>query len=395
MVERPHSSEQDVAIIEVGDTREALGAVAREWRRRWSIADERRRVIGITGSAGKTTTKELLATALSIEGRALATVGSLNNETGVPLTLLRLRLFHDHAVIEMGMRGLGQIDYLTDIAEPDVGVVVNAGIAHVGVVGSVEAIAQGKAEIFGNLPEPGCAVHPAGDARLAEFAKQAPRVLTFGEEEAADVRLTGYRPRGTSGAELDITFDGATHTVLLPMFGKHNALNACCAVAAAIGAGVEAAPAIARLAHARPPAMRGEVTDIAQRHVIVDCYNSNPAAVEAALQTLGELTPRGARALAVLGDMLELGDEAAEAHQNAGRSAAQRGMRVVALGEFAPNVVAGAKQAGGEADSAPDPGAAAELIMRHTEPGDWIVVKASRGMKLERVIDAMRELGGS
>ncbi len=346
--------------------------------------------MAITGSAGKTTTKELLRAALSAAGRVHASVGSLNNETGVPLTLLGLRDYHDYAVVEMGMRGLGQIAYLVNIAEPHVGVVVNAGTAHVGVVGSIEAIARGKSEIFAALPGYGCAIFPAGDPRLAAHAAGAPRRLTFGEEEDADVRLVSYRPAGAGGADVVLRVDGRDLAARVPLPGKHNAVNAACALAAAIAVGVDAEVAARGLAGARAADMRGQVRVIGGRNVLVDCYNANPASMRAALDTLRELA--GQRpAVAVLGDMLELGDDAPAAHREAGAQAAARDAHVIALGEHAGALADGARAAGGSAEVAGDPAAAAAAVRQRSGAGDWVLVKASRGMRLERVVDALAE----
>ncbi len=380
------------AILSVADTRIALGAVARFHRRRWGG-----KLVGVTGSAGKTTTKDLTAAALGAAGHVHRSAASLNNETGVPLTLLGLRPYHDHAVIEMGMRGLGQIAYLAGIAEPDVGVVVNAGVAHVGVVGSVEAIARGKGEIFAGLPRHGVAVLPAGDPRLREHAAAAPRRITFGEEDGADVQLVGYRPLGAAGSEIELRIDvgdGAARSVTahLALVGRHVAVDAACAVAAAIAVGVAPEVAAAGLASARPPPMRGELADAAGRHLYIDCYNANPASTAAALATLAELAGQR-RGLAVLGDMLELGDESDGAHAEAGEQAARLGIAVVALGEQRERVAAGARAAGGSAWAELDPTAAARRALAESAPGDWILIKGSRGMRLERVVAELQAQG--
>jgi murE/murF fusion protein len=385
----PGGASAGVWRIEVADTRVALGEIARAVRRRWG-----KPVIGVTGSTGKTTTKDLIAAALSAAGCPLASQASLNNETGVPLTLLRLRGHHDWAVVEMGMRALGEIEYLSGWAEPDVGVVVNAGVAHVGVVGSVESIARGKAEIFARLPAHGAAILPAGDPRLAEHAAAAPRRITFGDAADADVRLLDYRAHGAAGSELHLGCAGREHRLVWRMVGRHSGLNAVCAVAACLAVGVPIETALAGLAGARPPRLRSQIAEIAGRHVLIDCYNANPASMTAALATLADL--RGARtAVAVLGDMLELGDDAEAAHREAGRQAGALGLVVVVLGDMRNAVVAGAREGGAtKATAAADPEAAARAALAMTGAGDWILVKASRGMRLERVVDALAKVGG-
>jgi murE/murF fusion protein len=384
MVERGRGSAR-VPSIEVADTRVALGELARDHRRAWKGT-----LVAITGSAGKTTTKELTAAALRGAATTHAATGSLNNETGVPLTVLAMRAHHRFAVIEMGMRGRGQIEYLTKIAEPDVAVVVNAGTAHIELLGSTDAIVEAKSEIWLGLRPGGTVIRPAGDPRLATWAgAHAPgaKTLTFGEETGADVRLTSYAASGPHGSHLDLEIVGAKHTLHLPLLGKHAAIDACCAIASAIACGVSVHDALAGLARAKPAAMRGEVVTIGGRHVIVDCYNANPASMEASLRTLAELA-RGKTGVAVLGDMLELGDHARGAHDAIGALAGRLGVKVIALGAW-KDVVAGAA---GSRETTDDPAAAARAALALAEPGDWILVKASRGMRLERVVAAMREV---
>ncbi len=371
-----------VPTIVVDDTRIAIGAIAHSHRRRWDG-----KVVAITGSAGKTTTKELTRYALAAVGPTLAAAGSLNNETGVPLTLLNLRSFHRFAVIEMGMRGTGQIEYLTRIAEPDIAVVVNAGSAHIELLGSTDAIAAAKSEIWIGLREGGTLVRPSDDPRLEAAARRhQPRArhVTFGEHDA-DVRLVEYVPRETGGA-LVLDVFGARHELALNLVGRHAALDACAAIAAAHAAGASIDAILAGLAQAQPPAMRGEVVTIAGRKVIVDCYNANPASMAAALRTLAERA-HGASAIAIVGDMLELGDHAAGAHRDAGALAKELGLGVIALGEQAQIVVDAAGPRGEKVDS---PTVAATRALGRTMPGDWLLLKASRGMRLERVLDALR-----
>ncbi|HEY4240672.1 MAG TPA: UDP-N-acetylmuramoyl-L-alanyl-D-glutamate--2,6-diaminopimelate ligase [Kofleriaceae bacterium] len=369
--------------IEVGDARIALGEIARAHRHRWGDdGREGHKLVAITGSAGKTTTKDLTRAALSRSGATHAATGSLNNETGVPLTLLALRPFHAFAVIEMGMRGLGQIEYLTTIAEPDVAVVVNAGTAHLELLGSTDAIAQAKSEIWLGLHAGGTIVRPADDERLATWARQHrphARTVTFGEA-GADVALVGYAPTDGGGA-LELDLFGERRSLALQLVGKHAALDACAALAAAHAAGASIDDALAGIARARPPSMRGEIVLVAGRHIIVDCYNANPASMAAALRALVDRPSPTTKRLAVLGDMLELGRFAPDAHREIGTLARSLGVEVVALGEHAALL----------GDPVPDPAAAAERALANTRPGDWILLKASRGMRLERVLDAMKE----
>ena len=381
-----HAVDVTVPQIVVEDTRLAMGKLARAHRRAWTG-----KLVAITGSAGKTTTKELTRAALAMAGPTHAAEGSLNNETGLPLTLLGLRLFHAYGVVEMGMRGAGQIEYLTKIAEPDVAVVVNAGTAHIELLGSTDAIAAAKGEIWMGLREGGTVILPADDDRLVQLAKQHrphARRVTFGED-FADVTLVDYAPTD-AGAHLVIDAFGTTHQLELQLVGKHAALDACAALAAAHAAGASVAEAIAGIVRARPPSMRGEVVDVHGRKVIVDCYNANPASMAAAMRALSERARShpGATALAVTGDMLELGDHAAPEHRKAGDLAAALHIDVIALGAQAATVV---DAAGGTSEVAADPQAAASRALARTKVGDWILLKASRGMRLERVLQAMKE----
>lgn len=381
------------AVIEVDDPRVALAAIAGAHRERWRGHDPLARLIAITGSAGKTTTKELTRAALAGAGPAHASIGSLNNETGVPLTLLALRDHHRFAVVEMGMRGAGQIDYLTQFTRPDVAAVVNAGTAHIELLGSTDAIAAAKGEIYGGLGQDGIAIAPHDDARLLAHARaRAPgaRLLTFGEAAGADVRLTGYQVVGPAGADLHVDALGQPRRFRLPLIGRHAAVDATCALACALAAGVDLDVAIAGLERARPATMRGEIVTIGGRQVIVDCYNANPASMAAAIDTLAEL--RGsASAIAVVGDMLELGDHAAAAHAEVGARLGELGIPVVALGAHKDRV-AEATGTPARAWTTDDPMVAARQVLAATAPGDWVLIKASRGMRLERVVAALTEL---
>jgi len=388
--------------IVVDDTRIALGKIARAHRRAWAGND--RRLIAITGSAGKTTTKELTRAALAMTGTTHAAEGNLNNETGLPLTVLGLRLFHQFGVVEMGMRGLGQIEYLTKIAEPDIAVVVNAGTAHIELLGSTDAIVQAKAEIWLGLKQGGTLIRPAGDQRLERWSRQnAPhaRHVTFGVADSvdpehqlsragsadADIVLVDYA--GTPiGCHLKIDAFGERHELDLQLVGKHVALDALAALAAAHAAGASIKDSLAGLARAQSPSMRGEIVELGGRKVIVDCYNANPASMAAALRTLAERA-HGAPAIAVVGDMLELGDHAKQAHQDVGELAKQLGIKVIALGDQAGVVV---NAAGGDSMVVLTHEDAADAALAETDKnGGWILLKGSRGMKLELVLDAMKE----
>ncbi|MEZ4362686.1 MAG: UDP-N-acetylmuramoyl-L-alanyl-D-glutamate--2,6-diaminopimelate ligase [Kofleriaceae bacterium] len=385
------------ATIVVEDPAHALGALGAAHRQWWRAAQPEARLVAITGSSGKTTTKQLTAAALAAGAPTHAAEGSLNNETGLPLSLLGLRAHHRFGVVEMGMRGLGQIEYLTKLARPDVAVVVNAGVAHLELLGTRDAIAQAKGEIWTGLADDGVIVRPADDARLARWAAQhAPRARTLlvGSEASAagagaDVAVLAHRVVG-GGAHLRLRALGQEVELVLPMAGRHVAFDACCALAAALAVGVPVDTALAGLAACKPAAMRGELVEVAGRHVVVDCYNANPASMEASLQLLEELAA-GRQVVAVLGDMLELGAGGPAAHAAVAKRALEAGFKLVALGE---QLHAAVPAQGAATFAAPDPAAAAARALAWSEPGDFILLKASRGMRLERVLDAMREAVG-
>ncbi len=380
------------AVLVVEDTRPALGMIAHAHRSSWGGT-----LVAITGSAGKTTTKELVRAALGADGATHGVDGSLNNETGVPLTLLGLRPFHRYGVVEMGMRGANQIEYLTRIAEPDVAVVINAGSAHIELLGSTAAIAAAKSEIWLGLREGGTVIRPVDDERLEQLAKThqpAARHVTFGDRadrpageggRGADVQLVDYTPLD-AGGRIVLDVFGERHELELALVGRHAAVDACAALAAAHAAGAAIPQALEGLARAKPPAMRGEVVEVGGRKVIVDCYNANPASMAAAMRTLAERA-RGRTAIAVIGDMLELGSHAPDAHRAAGRLARELGLAVIALGTHASIVV---EAAGPQAELAASPKAAAVRALDRSLPGDWLLLKASRGMRLERVLHEMK-----
>jgi UDP-N-acetylmuramyl pentapeptide synthase len=237
-------------------------------------------------------------------------------------------------------------------------------------------------------------VRPAGDVRLEAHARRhrpAAHHITFGDarlDASADVLLVGYQPT-TIGAALELEVFGSVEQLELALVGRHTALDACAALAAAHAAGASIRDALRGLAHARPAAMRGERVQVAGRTVIVDCYNANPASMAAALRTLAERAAAQAKTpLAVIGDMRELGDHATAAHREIGELAQSLGIGVIALGDHAATVVTAA---GPDAESAATPAEAAARALARTQPGDWILLKASRGMRLERVLDAMRQ----
>jgi UDP-N-acetylmuramoyl-tripeptide--D-alanyl-D-alanine ligase len=390
LVERDVAAAETLPLVRVADTTRALADLARR-----RLNDARRAaalpVVAVTGSVGKTTTKDMTAALLAPLGPVLKTEGNLNNQYGLPLTLLRLDERDRAAVLELGMSAPGEIRALTTLAEPDVAVITRIAPVHLEFFPSLDAIADAKAEILEGLRPGGTAVLNGDDERLQRIgARFQGRTLWFGRDRRFDV--SAERWRGTAfGMRFDLRIAGRTLDVALPLAGPHFVENFLAAATAAHALGVspdaiaEAAPMLAPARH------RGELLRLAEGvHVLDDCYNSSPAALEAAIVALG-LVP-GQRRVAVLGDMLELGPTAPGLHREAGRSLVGRVDVVVGVGPLAAELVEGARAAGFPAEALShyaDAEAASRAVLDLAAPGDALLVKASRGVRLERVVDAL------
>jgi len=400
----------DVSVLVVADTLRGLQDLAAARRR--ALAP---RVLAITGSNGKTTTKEMLAAILAAAvggDRVLKTAANLNNLIGVPLTLLGLTGAERFAVVEMGMNAPGEILRLTEIADPDVGVITNVGPAHLEGVGTLEGVARAKGELFAAMRRDAIAVANADDPRVSALADAFPgRVVRFGADEAVtarDVRLD------VDGLAFRLHVDGTATDARLRIPGRHNVQNALAAAAAAHAVGIDVAAIAAGLGAAEPVGNRMRLVRLAGDVTLVnDSYNANPASVAAALRSLAEAPAR--RRIAVLGDMLELGATSAEHHRAIGRLAAELDLDALWLhGEFAETTAAGATEApvsvaavaaGGAPElrasgmagaSACLPPSAVHVVQSHAaiadglrdalRPGDWVLVKGSRGQRMEEVV---------
>lgn len=370
-----------VAQVVVDDTRLALGRLAAYWRRRFQLP-----VVAVTGSNGKTTVKNMLASILGQATPALVTQGNLNNDIGMPLTLLRLHAEHAYAVIEMGMNHAGEIDYLTRIARPTVAVITNAGAAHLAGLGSVENVARAKGEIFAGLAEGGVAVINADDphAPLWHALAATHRRMTFGAKTEADVRVD-YRAQA-DGAEIRLTTPAGTADVRLLLLGRHNALNAAAATAAALAAGADLSAVTTGLAGLHPAPGRLELKRARHARVLDDTYNANPSSLAAGIAVLADMP--GRRVL-VLGDMAELGPESAQWHREAGAKARAAGVeRLYALGENAREAVAAFGDGGRHFTE--------RTALIDALRADWqndmtILVKGSRVMQMEKVVAALTD----
>ena len=385
----PEAVRARCAVVAVADTTQALGALAAGYRASFSGP-----LVAITGSNGKTTTKEMCAAILAVRAPCLKTEGNLNNQYGLPLTLLRRDESQRSAVIEIGMNHAGETAPLAAIARPTVGVITNIGTAHIENLGSQDAIAREKGALFEALGEDAVAVANFDDARVvAQLARTKARPFTFGREEGADVRAEHAIALGERGCAFElITPDGRT-SVRVAGVGKIPVLNALAAAAAALAAGASLDDVGAGLEDYRPLSGRLEPVALPRNVILLnDTYNANPQSMEVALRSLAELkgTSRG---LAVLGDMGELGATARDAHRGAGRLAAELGIDFVfALGQHACDVVAGAIEGGMPREHVitgrdhEDLAARVHALLRGS---DWVLVKGSRSMKMERVVQAL------
>nr|CAG15001.1 MurF-like protein [Actinoplanes teichomyceticus] len=369
--------------VVVEDARTALQALAADVVARLR---ERLTLVGVTGSQGKTSTKDLLAAVLSSAAPTIATKGNLNNELGVPLTMLRAGAATRFLVVEMGARRIGDLAKLTDLVPLDVAVVLNVGEAHLGVFGSRAAIAEGKGELVRGLVPGGTAILNADDPRVVAMRSLTDGpVLTFGHAEDADVRVRDLTLDRLGRPSFTLRTADATARVKLPIVGAHQALNAAAAVAAALSAGLTLDAAAATLATASLTRWRLELRDIAGGVTLLnDSYNASPGSTRAALDALAAI--EGGRRVAVLGQMLELGDESEAEHRAVGEYAAARADVVVTVGEAVRPLAVGA---GERAVAVADNGAAVDWLRGHLAPGDVVLVKASRGARLDEVAAAL------
>jgi UDP-N-acetylmuramoyl-tripeptide--D-alanyl-D-alanine ligase len=376
-------------VIAVDDPRKALGDLARAVRAQFGG-----RVVAVTGSNGKTTTKELVAAALRPLGEVLRTPGNFNTDVGLPLTILSARGDEAAWVLEMAMRAPGEIATLTEIARPEIGIITNVAAAHLETLGSIEGVARAKGELFAGLGRAATAVLPVDDPLIAaQAAPVAPeRRLTFGGRSTGDVRTLDCIPAGAGGSVVRYAVRGTPVVVRLPLGGAHNARNGAAALAAALAAGVAPVDAARGLETVVLPPHRSAPVAAGGRTILDDCYNANPASMNAALAALAAAAGGGHR-FAILGDMLELGPGAEAAHRALGRAAGEGLAGLAAVGALAPVVVDEARTAGlppERAVVAASPEAAAAALAPWTAAGDWILVKASRGLRLERAVEALR-----
>ena len=383
----------EVRLVRVtGDTEDpvltALQRLANAVRRSWGG-----RVLGVTGSAGKTTTKEAVAQVLSAKFRVLKSEGNLNNAFGLPLQLLKLEPEHEVAVIEMGMNHAGEITALARIAEPNWAVVSNVAPVHLEhFPDGIEAIARAKYELVQSLPPDGVAILNCDDERVAKFGEgMADRAVFYGTGECAEVRAVEIAELGSDGVVFSVTAGGERDRVQLQLLGRHNVYNALAAIAAGLRSGMSLAQCATALADLKPGDKRGEIVDWNGAKMINDCYNSNPRALDSMVNALLSMPtgPEG-RHVVVAGEMLELGPEGAALHAECGRKMAERGVDVVVgVRGLAASLVEAANRGGVETAFVASPEEAGAWLRQNLRAGDAVLLKASRGVRLERALAAL------
>lgn len=379
-----------VVCIRVPDTTRALGHLGTFQRERSNTS-----VIAVTGSNGKTTTRELISAVFSQKFPTLTTAGNFNNEIGLPLTLLRIGRQHQWAVVELGMNHPGEIRALARICRPDIGVITNVAPAHLEGVGCLDGVAKAKGELIPEINHDGAAILNADDARVAALAQQTTvDVLLYGTSEQANVRARDIKRDGTDQI-FTLEIGDTSTTIRLQSPGAFMVGNALAAAAVATSAGIDLGTIKKGIEMFRPVGGRMNIfQSVSGVNIIDDTYNANPGSMQHAIRTLVSLKGNG-RAFAALGDMFELGDQATDLHREIGELAAKWGVDFLSLtGEHAPNVAAGAKRAGME-DDAIFIGTHEEIatnLAKRLRSGDWLLAKGSRAMRMETVIQGLRDI---
>lgn len=394
MVSRVDAVPAGIPLIIVMDTLKALGDLASFWRRRVSVP-----VLAVTGSSGKTTTKEMAAAILSQWGPVCRTEGNLNNLIGLPLTLFTLYEGHKSAVLEMGTNRPGEIARLTDIAVPTVAVITNVGPAHLEGLGNMEGVFREKTDLFRHTPEGGTVVINNDDPLLKTYREdRGLRRVTFGLDAGGEVTASKVTWHGKQGVAFTLSVGEETTEVFMSVVGRHQLMNALAAVASTWSSGANVDEICKGLQAFRPVSGRMEIKTLSNGAVLIDdTYNANPASVGAAIMTLADLKGSG-RGIAVLGDMLELGDEAEKWHQDIGELLADTGVDMVFLrGKLSRATAAGAIRRGMGAERIhiiEVPEDMVRSVSSRLSPGDWVLVKGSRRMAMNIIARGIEEQAG-
>jgi UDP-N-acetylmuramoyl-tripeptide--D-alanyl-D-alanine ligase len=377
-------------LLAVDDTLVALQTLASAVRRVWG-----KPVVGVTGSAGKTTTKEAIAHVLSSRFRVLKSEGNFNNHFGLPLMLLKLQPEQEIAVIEMGMSHAGEIAALAKIAHPDIGVVTVVGPVHLEYFNSIADIARAKYELIESLPHHGTAILNADDEYVSQFGRDFKgKVIFYATHRPANIRAERIESRGADGSVFDLVVNGHRERAELRLVGEHNIHNALAAAAVGVERGIPLSDVVRALATLAPADKRGQVVQMGNIKVVNDCYNSNPKALEAMVDALAEIPAK--RRIVVAGEMLELGPTGERMHRASGKHIAEKKIdALLGVRGLAQPMVEAAEMAGMRAEFVATPEEAGEWLAREAKDGDVVLLKASRGVKLEKALEKWKELAGS
>ena len=374
----------EITLLPVEDTLVALQLLAQAVRRLWA-----RPLIAVTGSAGKTTTKDAIAHVLATQFRVHKSEGNFNNHFGLPLMLLKLEPEHDCAVVELGMSHLGEITALAQIAQPDTGMVTNVAPVHLEFFKDITEIARAKYELIECLPKTGTAVLNADDEFVSQFGRDFKgKVISYGLAPSANVRAENVESKGERGSVFDVVVGNRRERASLPLVGSHNIHNALAAVAVALEREIPLSSAVASLATMAAADKRGQVVRIGNITVINDCYNSNPKALAAMVNALADMPAK--RRIVIAGEMLELGPQGEKMHRESGQHIAKKRIDVlVGVRGLAAEMVNAAEKAGTRAEFLPNAEAAGDWLARETREGDVVLLKASRGVKLEKALEKL------
>ncbi|MFH0811989.1 MAG: UDP-N-acetylmuramoyl-tripeptide--D-alanyl-D-alanine ligase [Pseudomonadota bacterium] len=375
-----------MVIIEVDDTLWALGECAAHYRRLYDIP-----IVAVTGSNGKTTTKEMIVSILSTKRQVLKTKGNLNNLIGLPLSLLNLSPKHDVGVVELGMNRRGEIARLTEIVNPTVGVITNIGPVHLEYLKSVEAVAEAKGELFQKMSSQSTAVINNDDPMVEKMSRDFPgEKVTFGMKHPADVGAENIKSMGFEGITFDLRIREKTFPIYFPIIGEHNIMNALAAAAAVMAVGEDPEMIVRGLEHFTNLSLRQEVVTVGDTITLInDAYNANPISMQTALKTFSQLKG-SARGIVVLGDMLELGGWSIRLHRELGKQVAQSGINhLLLLGNYASAVREGAIAGGISPECiviGKDHQQLTDILEGLLNQGDWVLVKGSRKMEMEKIV---------
>lgn len=373
------------AVIKVRNTLYALGDVAKEYMRMYRIP-----VVGVTGSVGKTSTKDMISGVLSVKYNILKSTGNHNNEIGMPLTVLDMEESNNMAVLEMGMSAFGELHYLAGIAKPDVAVITNIGMSHIENLGSQEGILRAKLEICDYFNKDNI-LFVNGDDKFLKNIEKDFKVIRYGMGEDCDIRGVDIENKGILGTNFTLLWEGKAYPVYVKAPGIHNVYNALAAIGIGICYGIKPEEAAKAVGSVELTDMRMTVEELDDKIILKDFYNAAPDSVRASLSVLK--TVENHRRVAVLGDILEMGEYAEEEHKKLGESAFADADFLITAGENGKFIAEGAKAAGmSEVVSFENTDQAAEKICNYIKPGDCILIKASRGMKFEKIYQKIKEI---